>query len=176
MHVSKPLHGTLFAALAMFASISCVDIQSDEDLEQQAPNADTDVDSLDTGTTFGEQQFRGSCTAECADGSLVSTSCDSQCTISDQVCSDSASGYVQCEGETAVQCSSDACEDSCPTAGCDASCYFNGTEYAHGTMHSLGATCSAKLDGYCIGGAWPGYDCIASGQCYATCDNGEWVH
>lgn len=53
-------------------------------------------------------------------------------------------------------------------------CVWNGTQYQDGQSVASGVRCSAKLDGYCIGGVFAGKACVASGECYATCHNGVW--
>ena len=55
------------------------------------------------------------------------------------------------------------------------SCYYNGTSYAHCQSSSLGAHCSSKFDGVCVGGAAAGSACVATGECFSICDDGTWI-
>ncbi len=60
------------------------------------------------------------------------------------------------------------------TLGITRNCTFNGQTYETGQVVASGVRCSAKYNGYCIGGVFAGSACVASGECYATCDNGNW--
>jgi hypothetical protein len=53
-------------------------------------------------------------------------------------------------------------------------CTFNGVSYQHDQSVASGVRCSAKTNGYCIGGVFAGSACAANGECYATCNNGVW--
>lgn len=53
-------------------------------------------------------------------------------------------------------------------------CTFNGQSYQDGQSVASGVRCSSKYNGYCIGGVFAGKECVASGECYATCSNGTW--
>lgn len=98
------------------------------------------------------EQSLATCSARC--GTRTTLTCTGN------VCSavDGATGSVTCDGVTTA----------CKT------CEFDGVTYGDGQSVSYGVRCSAKSNGYCIGGVFAGEACVASGQCYATCVNGTW--
>ncbi len=73
-------------------------------------------------------------------------------------------------------------EDTAPaaepaTVQAMSTCEYNGVDYPNGYVYGYsGGTvrCSAKVNGYCTSGPFAGDPCVASGQCYATCNNGIW--
>ncbi len=97
-------------------------------------------------------QSLATCSARC--GTRTTLTCTGN------VCSavDGATGSVTCDGVTT------ACQ----------TCSFNGVTYGDGQTVSSGVRCSAKVNGYCMGGVFAGDSCVASGECYATCVNGTW--
>lgn len=89
-----------------------------------------------------------------------STRCGTYTTLScsGTTCSavDGPTGYVTCDGVTR-QCQL---------------CTYDGNTYPDGTV--LSGECTAKVNGYCIGGPDNGKSCVSTGDCYAKCYNGTW--
>ena len=111
------------------------------------------------------QELPGDCFVSlvCADESTVSCNgTNSQCSV--------GSSSVTCNGVV----------HSCPPAPGNP-CYFNGVLYQDGYVYGHGHTppyvsCSSKVNGVCRNGPLDGISCVASGDCYATCVNGDWVN
>lgn len=97
------------------------------------------------------------CTATAICGSCTTLRCSGTSTCS---ALNGATGFVTCDGVT----------KSCQT------CTYGGVTFGDGAYYpNDGSTiCSAKDDGYCLGGPFSGRSCVSSGECYAECCNGVW--
>lgn len=97
------------------------------------------------------------CTATAICGSCTTLRCSGT-----SICSalNGPTGFVTCDGVT----------KSCQT------CTYGGVTFSDGAYYpNDGSTiCSAKDDGYCLGGPFSGRSCVSSGECYAECCNGVW--
>ncbi|NTX11617.1 hypothetical protein HUA74_09460 [Myxococcus sp. CA051A] len=97
------------------------------------------------------------CTATAICGTCTTLTCSGTSTCS---ALNGTTGFVTCDGVT----------KSCRT------CTYGGMTFNDGEGYPIdGSTsCSAKDDGYCLGGPFSGRSCVGSGECYARCCNGEW--
>ncbi|MFL5350986.1 MAG: hypothetical protein ACJ8AT_39965 [Hyalangium sp.] len=109
------------------------------------------------------QQSVCTANATCSDGRQLSCQGNTTC-----ISVDGSSGYVKCDGN-GIYCAPQP-------SGCvwHNAYYPNG--YVIGGGPGQGVYCSAKTNGYCIGGVYAGTSCVGSGDCYATCVNGSWEH
>jgi hypothetical protein len=97
------------------------------------------------------------CTATAVCGSCTTLTCSGTSTCS---ALNGPLGHATCDGV----------RNACRT------CTYQRESYADGSIpaDSADTYCSAKVDGYCIGGPWAGRPCVATGQCLVRCCNGTW--
>ncbi|WP_338864788.1 hypothetical protein [Myxococcus stipitatus] len=130
---------------------------SPEPLPGESGAEPTSTESLLSEATEEAAPSLAACTATAVCGTCTTLRCDGTSTCS---AANGPTGHATCDGVV----------KACQT------CTYEGVTYNDGqySNDSSSIRCSAKSNGYCIGGPVAGMPCVASGQCRVKCCNGTW--